>query len=1117
MLNSEQSSTRFFSYILFSLLLTVNINKAQSLPKDYNDVITQYSVSNPDVYTFEKYNLSPVNHYVGKQDVSIPIYTIKTGGIEYPLSLQYNTGGIKVDQLASDVGLGWSLSRAIITRIVNQENDFDNTGSLTSQSDYPSHTEEQKNANSEAFVDLGYTGKVGYFLQKERNQKIDLSHKYVDFLPDIYKFYSNGSSTSFFFNDINTPIEINPKGTKITAIASKTSIPTNKWGYLSSGPGGEVYGYYPNLVTKDFFTIVILTNDGIKYTFSDCDLSYVEQFRVGNQNGHGLENWGHNISPAQISAWHITKIEDTNTGKKIDFIYENTSSNPNDYGLNHSFYFDGAQKSYSYSTIPPNQSLAGCHYYAPWTNYENNFLLSGSARIDVQKKRLKKIIFDEGQISFNYNHEGIGSASGIGRPDIYNGDFLTQIYLKDNNLKTIKSFNLNYSAFESNYNVGEFNPEGQINPFRYKRLKLISFEEVGKPSYKFSYEESIKLPPVNSFSVDFAGYFNNSPDVVSNSDIITNRRSPKLYYYPNQFEKSLLPFPVSGMSYTTIPGYFNREANDYAKAWSLNKIEYPTGGYSQYFYELNDFEIFGQTIKGGGIRIAKQILNDGEGNLREINYTYKKPNGGSSGTMPTIPYFGHPTFEFFNVDEHVEQDDFDNMRQFDVVSSAGTTTNISDWKLSDKANLNADITSNAFVEYSRTVEKEINNGWKEYLYTSNNLSDFQNKYFRAFGYYSADIISSFGVGQIRYCMDKFMIANSGFASNIFTDNSYKRGKLLEENIFNESNQIVKKTKIDYTDFLISNSYGYHQGFTKPLYTQSEEHNLTRLITAGKKYKIAQFLPTKKTVSLYDALGQESKTIADFTYNPNGLLKTNTVLDSKGDINIEKYYYPTDVLTTNSLPGEVLTSQDKATYDLMSSAGKNNIATPIQIENYTNATLKNTNRRIFNVFDTTSNIVLPQTLKFSKGNNAFQNQYVISSYESGTGNPTELSRENGKKTVFIWGYNKNKLIARLENISLSTISASTITSLQNASNLDIDNCKTSSCKEEQLRTQLNNLRILYPNAMITTYTYDPLIGVTSTTDERGRTIYYEYDQYNRLIMVKDHDGNIVSENKYNYKN
>jgi len=101
------------------------------------------------------------------------------------------------------------------------------------------------------------------------------------------------------------------------------------------------------------------------------------------------------------------------------------------------------------------------------------------------KKTIKKIIFDEGEIQFNYNNIGVSGLPTIIRNDIYNADCVTQIYLKDKNQNTIKTYNFNYSYFTSNYNVGEFNPDGYQNSYRYNRLKLLSFGETGKPSYNF--------------------------------------------------------------------------------------------------------------------------------------------------------------------------------------------------------------------------------------------------------------------------------------------------------------------------------------------------------------------------------------------------------------------------------------------------------------------------------------------------------------------------------------------------------------------------------------------------------------------------------------------------------
>ena len=56
-----------------------------------------------------------------------------------------------------------------------------------------------------------------------------------------------------------------------------------------------------------------------------------------------------------------------------------------------------------------------------------------------------------------------------------------------------------------------------------------------------------------------------------------------------------------------------------------------------------------------------------------------------------------------------------------------------------------------------------------------------------------------------------------------------------------------------------------------------------------------------------------------------------------------------------------------------------------------------------------------------------------------------------------------------------------------------------------------------NVLVTTLTYNPLVGITSVTGPRGKTVYYKYDEFNRLEFVKDHEENILSKNQYNYKN
>jgi len=55
-----------------------------------------------------------------------------------------------------------------------------------------------------------------------------------------------------------------------------------------------------------------------------------------------------------------------------------------------------------------------------------------------------------------------------------------------------------------------------------------------------------------------------------------------------------------------------------------------------------------------------------------------------------------------------------------------------------------------------------------------------------------------------------------------------------------------------------------------------------------------------------------------------------------------------------------------------------------------------------------------------------------------------------------------------------------------------------------------------DAEMTSCTYEPLVGMTSMTDSKGVTEFYEYDNLQRLKRVLDDDGNVLKVFEYNYK-
>jgi YD repeat-containing protein len=62
---------------------------------------------------------------------------------------------------------------------------------------------------------------------------------------------------------------------------------------------------------------------------------------------------------------------------------------------------------------------------------------------------------------------------------------------------------------------------------------------------------------------------------------------------------------------------------------------------------------------------------------------------------------------------------------------------------------------------------------------------------------------------------------------------------------------------------------------------------------------------------------------------------------------------------------------------------------------------------------------------------------------------------------------------------------------------------------------DDIRIQPTDALLTTYTYLPLLGLTSQTDSTGRTIFYEYDALGRLVRTRDEQGHILSQQQYHY--
>jgi hypothetical protein len=140
-----------------------------------------------------------------------------------------------------------------------------------------------------------------------------------------------------------------------------------------------------------------------------------------------------------------------------------------------------------------------------------------------------------------------------------------------------------------------------------------------------------------------------------------------------------------------------------------------------------------------------------------------------------------------------------------------------------------------------------------------------------------------------------------------------------------------------------------------------------------------------------------------------------------------------------------------------------------------------------------------------------------------GNVIEVNKEDDLKTSFIWGYNHSYQIIKGENVEsdiLQTAVQDAVSAVgkRNLEELlsDIRYLKTTEQKDLWclFNSELRRNPLLQ-NSLVTTYSFLPLIGITSLGDPSGIITYYEYDIFGRLAFIRDHNNDIVKQYEYHF--
>lgn len=1095
-------SISFFSFInhrkeslIIILLLLTNIWTVAQ-----NNGLPKITLPSPEAASLGKYGDVQVGHYTGVPSISVPFYDIKIDNLNVPIFLSYHSGGIKVEENASNSGLAWTLNAGgVITHSIRGLDDFSPLGNGFVRN-----------------IDILPAQLVPLDMNKLRNQPdYDLCKRVakgeLDSEPDIFYYNFIGRSGKFFFDRMGNAhtipfsklqIKFSPTGRFFTIKDeagnlfefSKTEIALHNAPPGCTDGSGGIYEYSQENISYYLSKILTLKKDSINFVYGKYSFTY--------ENSNVEQDYTRYSSPLLCSS--IPPKISCNSKTQVLGIRVSQINVPSQQ-LEINFNYSSADRldlpgSNALSSIEIKRDVKILKTFS--LNYDY-FISDGLSSAPLDKRstfyRLKlQSVTESGKKPYYFDYSPVVLPNRFSKAQdwwgYYNGDetavsLLPKAEIEDISLLGYGPRTIPGALRKPNK---DFMGASLLNKIKYPTGGETTFEFEPHDFYK---ESKLILWNTGSATVHIN---ENESDTYSKAfevySSLQNRRNFRILYNnsvagfqnltnvyisgPNNYFLSLegpcpaggfpLAFPNPGIYSLNIYGNGTHNGEFATVLWEDKTIQPQAGNFIS-----------------GGMRIKKIINNDKITSFSQSKiYDYSLPSNilRSSGIIMhdlDYKYFTHD-MQLPKIIPSSQNDEryllCRNLVRYGTSPLALGQLNGSsvayeyvtvkelglngseNGKVEHKFLTMPDLGSYLQYPYPSPIDYDWMRGqatWEKSFRKNNDASytllkqiNYQYNFNHTSSFYGGLNNNNNGVNETIVRTPKIANRNGAF------------------NILNNSSQNVEIL----ADFVIE-------------YTQ--------LISAWP-YK------SKEEIISYDQNGLNPLTTENYFFysNPSHIqLSRVETVNSKRAILSTEIKYPHDFAGT-------------AVYDSMIAR---NIITPIiEQKNYNNTTLLSqtkTNYALWNI----EKFALPQTVQTSKLINPLETELTYDSYDN-KGNLLQYTAKDLVLTSFVWGYKQQYPISKIVGATYTQV----LTALgQSDLNLTYLQNLSGTALITELNKIRNNLQVINPKSLVTTYTYDPLVGMTSQTDFNGNVTYYEYDNLQRLSVIRDQDKNILKTYNYNY--